>query len=410
MPRTLAQPLAFATGPLQIREALLYVTLALSLLLVTSLRFGLIGPLSALWSAAFLTVTAICWLDHPLVPSGLRGFVLFYGLFLVWAWGGLLWTGVNTVAIQNLVVFSGFYCGLLCFSGGSASLRARSGYAVVVVSIASAAAFFGGWLLLGTRDSDLFLSRPYALLTAVLLAWTAVGARFESSGRRRLLCALATLLNLATITATGSRTATAIGLLICALVVSVGANGRLRLGRFTVVAAAAALGFALLITRIDVLRERPGTNVIDVRGVQINTSGRLLRWEQTLQSWGASPTTRLFGRGAGSVSDTIRRNWPGTGLPGQTLVHPHNEYLRLLHDFGAVGLGLWSCAMACLLVPLLRELLLPSGSALGDLKRRRLLALSALTVLLVACLFLNPLVYIFVMAPLAMVLGIAYSG
>ena len=105
----------------------------------------------------------------------------------------------------------------------------------------------------------------------------------------------------------------------------------------------------------------------------------------------------------------MRRNRPGTGLPGQTLVHPHNEYLRLLHDYGGVGLGLWSCAMASLLLPLLRDLLLSTGSARRRLDSQRVLAMTTLTVLLAACLFLNPLVYIFVMAPLATVLGIAYS-
>ena len=397
-----------STRPRQVREALLYLALPLSLLFVTSLRFGFVGPLSSLWSAAFLAITAVCWLGDPVVPSRLRGFVVFYGLFLAWGWGSLLWAGLNTVALQNLVIFTGFYCGLLCFSGGAATLLARSSRVASVISITSATVFFGSRLLLGARDGDIFLYRPYALVTSILLAWTAAALRFEPAGRGRRLYVIATLSSLATVVATGSRTATAISLVICALVASIGTDGRLRLGRVTALGVAAVLGFTLLITRIDVFRERPGNNVVEVRGVQINASGRLSMWEQTLQSWGTSPRTRLFGQGAGSVSETMRRNRPGTGLPGQTLVHPHNEYLRLLHDFGAIGLGLWGCAMASLLVPLLRDTLRPVGSAGRNLDQPRLLALTALTVLLAACLFLNPLVYIFVMAPLAIALGIAY--
>ena len=66
--------------------------------------------------------------------------------------------------------------------------------------------------------------------------------------------------------------------------------------------------------------------------------------------------------------------------------------------------------MACLLVPLVRDVLSPRGSLRASLKRARLMALCALTVLFVACMFLNPLVYIFVMAPLAMLLGTCYPG
>ena len=65
--------------------------------------------------------------------------------------------------------------------------------------------------------------------------------------------------------------------------------------------------------------------------------------------------------------------------------------------------------MACLLVPLLRDALRPAGSARGNLDARKLLALCSLTVLLAACLFLNPLGDSVGRAPLATLLGIAYS-
>jgi O-antigen ligase len=64
-------------------------------------------------------------------------------------------------------------------------------------------------------------------------------------------------------------------------------------------------------------------------GVAINTAGRVYMWELTLASFLEAP-------------------WFGTGIDAPTEIleargknHPHNDYLRILHHLGSVGLFLW---------------------------------------------------------------------
>jgi O-antigen ligase len=69
-----------------------------------------------------------------------------------------------------------------------------------------------------------------------------------------------------------------------------------------------------------------------VGGVTINSSGRSVLWEMTIQHWLESP---WIGHGTGSAQQLITARFP------DYISHPHNEYLRILADTGIVGLSLW---------------------------------------------------------------------
>lgn len=72
----------------------------------------------------------------------------------------------------------------------------------------------------------------------------------------------------------------------------------------------------------------------------INTNGRLNVWSALLtelQDW-----EWVFGRGAGSSAVFVKHKFEWN--------HPHNEYLRILFDSGALGLGLFMGAIATLLL------------------------------------------------------------
>lgn len=116
-------------------------------------------------------------------------------------------------------------------------------------------------------------------------------------------------------------------------------------------------------------------------------------WETTLDSYRTAP---WFGKGAGSVEELIERHYPGLG-------HPHNDYLRILHDAGLVGFLLWVGGFLALIWKTWRGWLV---AAPGDPAGRVHLAAGlALVAVALGMLTDNVIVYIFVMAPVAVVVG-----
>lgn len=69
-----------------------------------------------------------------------------------------------------------------------------------------------------------------------------------------------------------------------------------------------------------------------VGGVKVNTSGRGAAWPVAYASALESP---WIGHGPGSIGKIL------TERVGPAFAHPHNDYLRIFHDFGLIGLGFW---------------------------------------------------------------------
>src|SRR5690606_35083896 len=63
--------------------------------------------------------------------------------------------------------------------------------------------------------------------------------------------------------------------------------------------------------------------------VRFNTSGRANIWRAVWQSALSSP---VIGKGFGSSAALLKKRFG--------IEHPHNEYLRVFHDLGVLGLGL----------------------------------------------------------------------
>jgi O-antigen ligase len=78
----------------------------------------------------------------------------------------------------------------------------------------------------------------------------------------------------------------------------------------------------------------------NVAGVSINVTGRDALWSA---NWGWFTQRPLIGHGAGA-SDRLT-----AALPGRGAGHPHNDYLRILVDYGIVGFVLWMTAFIALL-------------------------------------------------------------
>jgi O-antigen ligase len=137
---------------------------------------------------------------------------------------------------------------------------------------------------------------------------------------------------------------------------------------------------------------------LQVGGVTLNASGRTEMWQMLLESLQGN---YLFGKGVASSSILIDNYFPGLG-------HPHNDMLRLLYDFGIFGVTWWVLFLLAVFAQMLRMLRRSFQVRDGDiaLHMTPLLAMSAVT----ASMFTdNSVSYIFVMAPLGMVMGCSLS-
>jgi len=153
----------------------------------------------------------------------------------------------------------------------------------------------------------------------------------------------------------------------------------------------------LTITHVEPVRERffAGDIGATVGGTGINVEGRDQMWRTILDSWSESP---WIGKGAGSSSEVVE-NALGPGVE-----HPHNDYLRILHDYGVVGLVLWLLALGQLLWAMCRAWLMADrrNTAEAHPHFAALLSLIALAATMVTD---NVVAYVFLMAPLGVLVG-----
>ena len=129
-------------------------------------------------------------------------------------------------------------------------------------------------------------------------------------------------------------------------------------------------------------------------GVKINGTGRIRHRGDTP---GMRSSITIIGHGAGSADDMII----ALGLGAS---HPHNDYLRFLDDFGAVDFVLWVVGT----VAVLRHLWIRWRSSLSD-EERQLYGTAVLGLFGVNMCYADRQcgIYIYVMAPLGAVMGLA---
>jgi O-antigen ligase len=173
--------------------------------------------------------------------------------------------------------------------------------------------------------------------------------------------------------------------------------------RIVLVGAIALLGLYSLVFSIGPLRQRfLGANSLDdyVSGeASIDTQGRLAAWAITIASYVEAP---WFGKGPGSANDLIQDT-----LYRLKLGHPHNEYLRFLHDEGLLGLLLLLAGMGQLAARCWRayQRALESSSSVASVAYFHLTSFLSLVAVLITMLTDNTASYVFVMGPLAILVG-----
>jgi O-antigen ligase len=339
----------------------------------------------------------LLWFVRPYFPPRHIPPLLPLLLFLLYAAGSMAWYEVSFKGLQNLAVTLGFF-GLILLAARETRRDARLArllHRCLDAGTLFAAAVYTASVALegmGADDGRFVLARPFALFA---LAGVARQLSLWQAGRRIGLVAAGLLVGVIFLSV--SRVALVAAVMLFPLAAFVRGDRK----GLAVSLWAGAVGVAGLVAAVllsDTMYERffGYDRTLNVGGFWINGSGRSAMWDAV---WASAKESPVFGKGLGSAARLIDRNFPGLG-------HPHNDFLRFLHDFGLVGVACWLAFVGAV------------AHALWGIARRRalrhdkdlpiylapLLALAALS----ASMFTdNSVTYQFVMFPLGMLLGCA---
>jgi O-antigen ligase len=322
---------------------------------------------------------------EPLLVSDGRRVPVPLILFALWATASVV-VHDSVAGAQNVLVYDTFVGAVIAcasFTSAGSSDRfltwaKRAAWLVALVYLLSVARD-------GLGADSIYGPRSVALTGLILLA-------VAVSLRSRLLAVVMVIV----IGSSLSRTATVVAMVILCLGIAVTGRRQIpRLGRIVFWSVVGLIGTALAVTRIGPLHDRflGGDAALQYDGVSYNTSGRTELWSFT---WRLAHEHLLLGGGPGDAQNQV------TAQFGVEISHPHNDFLRLLNDLGAVGLGLFLLAF----VALLRATWV-RGKRTGD--PIHWAALLALLGVGLAAITDNALVYPFVMTPLGVLVGLSLA-
>lgn len=314
--------------------------------------------------------------------------------FAAWALVSVIWFRPSFVGAQNTLVYIAFAALVPVTAAAVAhgDLAVATVRRAITAAILLASALYVGSLALGGLGGQAVVgSRSYALLAIVGVAWGVAHVRL---GERRFawlvaLCWVLILLSL-------SRLAFAAAMLIV-VVAALDLRTPARFVRSALIVGSVGVVAFFSVTSFGPMAERFAQGDLHTvgGGIAINVEGRASTWDLVWESYLESP---IIGKGAGAAEQTIEDQ---TGVEN----HPHNDYLRVLHDFGIVGL--------VLLVAAVGGLMAHAVGASGQARRRgrdasiHLAAGLALLGLLAGMSTDNAIVYLFVVGPVAIILGIS---
>lgn len=356
----------------------------------TKISLGSISVSGALTLACAALLAFVCltnWLgssrDHEVDTGTFRRqrLPLALTLFLVFSWGWIL-INPSFVAAQNVAVYSSFILAILVgirYRRGSATVQTLQflrfcGAVAAIIFIVS-----------NTIGLEAYGIRSIGL--SGLVAMSVLIPHRTSNFWARLLPLIVVYAILISL----SRTALliALGLLVFLIVRSPRKSRALR-GTALVVTCAAII-YVLFFT-YEPLRDRflGGDGGVSIGGVKFNTSGRSTLWEMTWESAMESP---WFGQGPGSATNLISAIYPN-------ISHPHNDYLRIFHDFGFLGFCLFFLGIIRLCVLVMKRALRSDSEVHWS-------AFLGLLIILMSAITDNIVIYSFAMMPIGLLVGLS---
>lgn len=355
-----------------------------------------VGPVSILGILTILYML-LAWLGCFVRPVFTRStLVAVWSLVTFVGWGlfTCLWHTPTKEGIQNLVVIVAFV-GLILLSARTSRnspvsrlLEKRLAWVTWI-----AVALLGVSIISSPRGAKSFLVGHRTSALFVLFGIAYYLAQWRYGLRRGIWYAVVIS---AVIFASMSRVAMVIALTLFVLA-QFSRTSLVRWVRMGLLAILMLVVLYLVVTRIDPLRARffGGDRAFQVGSLTLNTSGRTKFWSTVVDSFVESP---WIGKGAGTAQLLI------TAQYSQYVEHPHNDYLRLLHDYGLVGLGLWLLGIGSLAWVTMRAWMKNDRKhpAEAQLHMTALLSLVAISLAMITD---NAVIYVFLMAPLAVIVG-----
>lgn len=298
----------------------------------------------------------------------------------------------STYAVQNACVYISFI-GSIVFAAGIRSLPIVLRAWEYLRTAATWLAYFMLFLVLSGL-STVTSNRALAIVGLIVLAIVIPGTP------QNIWLKFAPFVAITSLALTLSRTATAIAVAMLVFlplrterIKAMGGSKRFFLGLFSVIVSA-IVAYALVALYAP-FRNRflpRGDKAFQIGDTNISTQGRARLWRLVM---GDSSENWLFGKGLGSSSQLIAEF-----IPGQR--HPHNDYLRLFHDFGLVGLTLFVIGYLALIWRAFSR----ARNSDHPIHWSAFLALIAVGLTAVTD---NPFIYPYVMLPLGSLVGLSLA-
>jgi len=356
-----------------------------------------LGPVSfqALLTAGYVLASGMLWLMRPVVTRAVLGAAWPFALFVLWALLSLFWYRPTTSGLQNILVVSTFVGLILLATSVSCrdhKFQLKAGKTIALATWVAAGLYCASILLWGL-EAKVISPRAFAATVLIGVAWYLSNWRYGS--RKGFWWAgIIVLVMIASL----SRTASTLALLLFP-VAQLSLTNVWRWIRVALLAALTIVTFYFAVTHVAPLQERffEGDTKLQVGGLEVNVSGRGSFWQTTWDSYTESP---WVGHGAGSAQELLSSSTAGK------VTHPHNDYLRILHDYGAIGLGLWLLGYFKLLWLAWKFWFVADrrGDPNAPVYLAALLSLLAVAAVMITD---NVMVYVNVMAPLAVLVGAA---
>lgn len=378
-----------------LRSAVLAMLLASSLAATPRyLSFGRVSLLGLLTAALVgLSALAVLSLRGPKLPA--REVLYLLGAFVALDLVSMAWTPVTQTGIQDSIVWTGTFLslvlGLRMAQLGPGGWRMTRGVWEALIPVTAVIAIVQWLLGLESATTPLVLGLAVCLGAGV---WAAQG------NARSLAIALAGIALSLMLLARAPALAGIVCLLVANYLAAWQSRGlKLLVAALLPLLAVAAVAGSLAVYPALVNTMFGGDSGVQIAGVNVNTSGRVYWWAVVLASAAERP---LLGHGIDVAPSML-------GL--ERWSHPHNDYLRLLHHSGIVGLGLWILAWWRAAMLIRRRVM----SARRQSISRESLEVARVALLLIIYLALtmlsdNVVVYSYVILPIALVTGLALGS
>lgn len=335
------------------------------------------------------------WVLNPVISQNTFKIIWPFVAFLLWGLLSFIWYTFNVPGVQSLLVLLTFI-GIIVVT--SLLIKRHPAYLHIIekgffLLVWMGAAIYGlSVARFGLESNQIISARAFALSALIGISYYV--ARWRTGYKRGFWLAL---ILTGLIGASLSRTALAIGLFLFPLSQFDRKNIKkwLRFGAAMIIVGAFLL---FVIYNVEPIRSRffQGDISLQLGSITINGMGRAALWRLTFASLIESP---IIGKGSGSASTLINSIYPG-------LSHPHNDYLRVLHDYGIVGFLLWMYGFLRLCWVSWRSWE-KTQRIPGSKAYIHLAAFLALVSTGLGMITDNTIVYMYVMAPLAILVGLS---